>query len=581
MKEKFTSLALAFTMMTLSLTACGTSTGERQTSGNVEKGSNTEESKKVQVTPIDASKLRGNTNPSEEEKTFVNASLDDSYLGDIFDIAIPSDYSAYPYKEDVTLDVWMPSNSILASVCSDINDHRVFNQVEELTGIKLNFIIPTLGEETTDFNLMIASGDLPDVIIDAGRYTGGISAGVNEGAYLDLTDQIDTGMPNYSAWRNSDEERRKTTITDDGIIGGVYGLAPYNEWCWFGLLIKKEALEKTGMEVPETVDELHDFLVKCKEVGYAQPLNYGSTYGQIFTGIINGAYGVWDWMFIDDNGKAAWGPAQEGAKEYLTTMQNWYKEGLINADWATADFNQRMAEGVSSDCAVIMDSPDTMWGYWKEDNGIDFVAALNPVLKKGDTSKQTYHNFKQTGTTAAITTACDNVEAAMAFLDFAFTKKGWELYNYGSYGDIHLIDENGAPYYNPQGLMYNDPDGQPLSNLIWKYRIHSFANIRDEHNSNPLITAEESYSGDIREYWTETMDSSITMPPVTFSPKESAREGELGTILSTLRNEYFSKIIMGQLPVDAYDEFLDKAKSQGLDEFISIWQAALDRYNSR
>ena len=468
MKEKFTSLALAFTMMTLSLTACGTSTGERQTSGNVEKGSNTEESKKVQVTPIDASKLRGNTNPSEEEKTFVNASLDDSYLGDIFDIAIPSDYSAYPYKEDVTLDVWMPSNSILASVCSDINDHRVFNQVEELTGIKLNFIIPTLGEETTDFNLMIASGDLPDVIIDAGRYTGGISAGVNEGAYLDLTDQIDTGMPNYSAWRNSDEERRKTTITDDGIIGGVYGLAPYNEWCWFGLLIKKEALEKTGMEVPETVDELHDFLVKCKEVGYAQPLNYGSTYGQIFTGIINGAYGVWDWMFIDDNGKAAWGPAQEGAKEYLTTMQNWYKEGLINADWATADFNQRMAEGVSSDCAVIMDSPDTMWGYWKEDNGIDFVAALNPVLKKGDTSKQTYHNFKQTGTTAAITTACDNVEAAMAFLDFAFTKKGWELYNYGSYGDIHLIDENGAPYYNPQGLMYNDPDGQPLSTLIWK-----------------------------------------------------------------------------------------------------------------
>ena len=75
-------------------------------------------------------------------------------------------------------------------------------------------------------------------------------------------------------------------------------------------------------------------------------------------------------------------------------MQNWYKEGLINTDWATADFNQRMAEAVSGDCAVMMDSPDTMWGYWKEDNDIDFVAALNPVLTKGEPSRQTYRNFK-------------------------------------------------------------------------------------------------------------------------------------------------------------------------------------------
>ena len=123
--------------------------------------------------------------------------------------------------------------------------------------------------------------------------------------------------------------------------------------------------------------------------------------------------------------------------------------------------------------------------------------------------------------------------------------------------------------------------GQPISNLIWKYRIHDFANIRDEHNSNPLITAEGSYSGDIRKYWTETMDSSVTMPPVTLTPDESAREGELGTVLSTMRNEYFSKIIMGQLPVDAYDEFLQKAQAQGLDEFVGLWQAALDRYNAR
>ncbi len=590
MKKKLIGALLAASMVVTSLAGCGSQATETNDNGATtetvaESSDNTEtkteDTQSEAVAQEDLSSLKGNTAPTEDEITKVNTTLNDSYLGDVFEKTIPNDYSAYPFKEDVTLDVWMPSNSILASVCNDINDHRVFEQVEELTGIKLNFIVPTLGEEATEFNIMMASGDLPDIIIDAGRYQGGVGAGVTDGAYLDLTDLIDEYMPNYSAWRNSDEERRKTTVTDEGVIGGVFGIAPYNEWCWFGLLIKQEALDATGLPVPETVDELHDFLVACKEKGYSQPLNYGSTYGQIFTGIINGAYGVWDWMFVDDNGKAAWGPAQDGAKEYLATMRQWYEEGLLNNDWVTADFNQRMAEAVSSDCAVMMDSPDTMWGYWKEDNDIDFVAALNPVLNKGDKSRQTYRNFKKTGGTAAVTTACENVEAALAFLDFAYTKKGWEIYNYGSYGDVHLVDENGLPYFTKDGLMYNDPDGQPLSNLIWKYRIHDFADIRDEHNSNPLITAEGSYSGDIRAYWTENMDSSITMPPVTFTAEESSREGELGTILSTMRNEYFTKIIMGQLDIDAYDEFLDNAKKQGLDEFVGLWQAALDRYNAR
>ncbi len=539
---------------------------------------NEDPAKPAEADPL-AAGIRGNTAPSEEEKAMVNDTLEDSYLGDVFDTVIPNDYSAYPM--DATLDIWMPSNSILASVCDDLNNQMVLDQMEKLTGIKVNFIVPPLGEEATNFNMMIASQELPDIIIDAGRYVGGIAAGVAEGAYLPLNDIIEEKMPNYSAWRNSDEERRVTSVLDNGTIGAVYGLAPYNEWCWFGMLIKQEALDKTGMAPPETIDEWHDFLVACKKAGYNEPLNYGSTYGQIFTGIINGAYGVWDWVYVDKDGKAAWGPAAPGAKDYLTTMQQWYAEGLLNKDWATADFNQRMAEAASSDCAAMMDSPDTMWGYWKQDNNIDFVGVLNPVLKKGDKPQQTYKNFKSTGTIAAITTQCDNLDAACAFLDFAYTKKGWELLNFGSYGDVHLVDDKGMPYFPEDGLMYNDPDQQPLSNLIWKYRIHVFSNIRDEHNSNPLITAKGSYSGDIREYWTSNTDDSVTMPPISFTSEESAREGELGTILSTMRNEYFAKIIMGQLPVSAYDEFLEKAKAQGMDEFVSLWQAALDRYNAR
>ena len=76
------------------------------------------------------------------------------------------------------------------------------------------------------------------------------------------------------------------------------------------------------------------------------------------------------------------------------------------------------------------------------------------------------------------------------------------------------------------------------------------------------------------------MDTSMAMPPITFTKEEASREAELGNQLST-RGDILAKIIMGELPIDAYDKFLKEAQSMGLDEFLSLHQAALDRYNQR
>lgn len=580
--KRIVNLAIISMLIMLVLSACSGNSGGSNGGTNKENGQSNEGNSNQAVNTDQnfddiSADIRGNKGPTQEQIDLVNASLNDTYLGDVFEEVIPSDYSAYPFKEEVVLDVWMPANSDIP----EMNAHAVQKQIEKLTGIKVNFITPPIGQEADSFTLMISSGDLPDIIIDPGRYPGGFEAGVNDGAYLDLTDLMEQYAPNYTAWRNSNEMRRKTTVTDDGRLLGFYGIAPYSEWMWFGMLIKQEALDKTGMDVPNTIEEWHAFLTKAKEVGYSEPLNYGSNYGQIFTGILNGAFGVWDWTFLDENGKVGWGPAQPQAKDYLATMQQWNKEGLLNRDWATADFNQRMSTAISDKTAAMMDSPDTMWSFWKQQNNIDFVGALNPVLNEGDKSATTYRNFMRTGVSAAITTQSEHVEAAMAWLDFNYTKKGWEMINYGEYGTVHLVDENGMPYYHPESYIYNDPDGQPVAVTLHKYRMHNWPNIRDEHHSNPLIVSEGSYSGDIRKYWTENMDASVAMPPISFTKEEASREAELGNQLSTLRNEYFAKIIKGELSVDAYDKFLSEAQKMGLDEFLSIHQAALDRYNNR
>jgi len=505
--------------------------------------------------------------------------VDDSYLGDRFAEKIPGFYSKYPAKGGQTLTIWQPLRGEVAGVDGDLNHHPSYVLAQKITGVTVNFISPPIGQEDDQFNIMIASGNLPDIIVDS-RYPGGYVAGVEDGLFIDLTDLLPEGAPNYWDFRNSDEQRRKNTLTDDGRVVAFYGLTPYSEWMWFGLLIKQEALDKTGLPVPETIDEWYAFLTAAKAAGYSEPLNYGSNYGQIFTDGINGAYGVYDWVFTGDDQKPAWGPAQPGAREYLALMRKWQEEGLFNADWITADFNQRMAEAISTSCAALFDSPDTMWDFWKVQNGYDFVAALNPVLNKGDKPTTTYSNQKRSGTDAAITTRCGNVELAMAWLDFGYSKKGWEILNYGEYGVTHLIDENGFPYYPDDSPIYVGTSF-PTSDRLFADRVHVGPNIRDEHYSNPQIVQRGSYSGRIRQYWTENMDVSAARPMITFTPAEQAEEASLGTQLSTLRGEYFSKIITGRLPLSAYDEFLSRAKQMGLDRFLALYQAAYDRYNAR
>lgn len=586
--KRLISMLLALVLM-LSATACSSgkpatsSQAASQASGTTESSSAGEASEPAETTDLSAD-IRNNTNPTEEMIAEVNDTLNDSYLGDLYETKIPSDYSAYPVNNETPLEIWMPIDAFLSTLVTSLNDFQVYQHIQELTGIKVNFISPVVGQENDQFNLMIAGGDLPDIVVEADKYKGGLTAGEQDGAYIDLTDLIEEKAPNYAAFRSSDENRRKTTVTDEGKVLGFHGLSPYSEWMWFGPLVKNEALEKTGFKAEDivTIQDWEDFLVAAKEKGYNEPLNYGSTYGQIFTDIINGAYGVWDWTFVDDNGKIGWGPVQPNAKEYLTLMAKWQSMGLMNADWTTADFNQRMAEAVSDDCALMMDSPDTMWGFWKTgDANVDFSALLNPVLNKGDKAQTRYKNWTNTGRPAAITTQCEDIDAAMAWLDFGYTKKGWEMMNWGEYGTVHLVNEEGRPYFHSDSLMYNDPDEQPLSNLIWKYRIHGGANIRDEHFSNPLITQEGSYSGAIREYWTENMETTHAVPPISFTSEEAAREAQIATEIDTMRKEYYAKIIMGQLPVDAFDEFKSKAEQAGLEEFLSIHQAAYDRYMSR
>lgn len=557
--KKLITLLLAMAMV-VSVVACGNS--EKALSSKESPEQSSEESPE-----------QSSEESVETEITFSNEWAEEWGIPDaVFD---------YPLEGDRKVTWFFPMDAFISVGCKDLNDHEVILEIEERTGVDIEFIHPAVGETETEFNLMVSSNEYTDIITWSNMYRGGVTAGIEDGVYYDHEEIIDKYSPNYKWFREQNELRRKTTMNDEGQILGYYNLSPYSEWMWLGLLIKKEALDKTGLPVPETIDEWETFLEACRDAGYKGPFTTGNRSMLEWKGAFNGAYDAWEWLFINDEGKADFGPIQPGTKEWLTVYRRWMEKGLVDKEFVSRDWDNMMAFAQSDDCAVIVDSPDTMWGIWKEDMGIDFVGANNAVLNKGDKPKTVYLHPQNGGWETSITTQCEDVEAAARLLDFGYTWEGYELYNFGLPDRTHKIGEDGKPYYHQESAMWNKDDGIPLSNRVWTYKIHQGPFIREEHNSNPLLVAEGSYSGDIRKQWTEATDTSRNFPNVTLLPEEVTREAEMATLFSTRRDEVFTKIVYGELPIDAFDDFVQEVKENGYDEWIGYWQAALDRYNER
>ena len=492
---------------------------------------------------------------------------------------LPNNMSNYPLKDKVTLTYWVPIEGWAAPAIKSYNDSEIYKEIEKITNVSIEWIHPAVGQAAEQFNLMMASDDLPDIIQPAGFYKGGVSAGIKDGVYINLKDTIEKYAPNYKKFRESDNERRKTTVDDEGNIGAFFCLSPYEEWTWWGPMIKKAWLDELNIAMPETMNDWYNMLKAFKDKKGAKfPFLPGGNYGTDWCGVFVSAYDAYDWLFYKD-GKVQFGPIQPGMKDYLTEMRKWYAEGLIDKDFATRDWNSWQSTLISNDSGAFLQSPDTAYGILQPQN-IEFVAAPYPVMNKGETIHYRWKHFKNGGQEAAITTSCKNVEVAAKFLDFGYTRKGWQLYNYGIPERAHKLDDKKIPYLWDGSIIYNDPDKIPAVNALWKYKMHWGPFIRDEHNANPIIV-QSKVSGEMRKFWTDTIDGAYALPPVTFSPQESQKEASIATQIATLRTEVFTKIIMGKEPVEKWDEFVAQCKKVGLDEMLSLWNTAAERYNNR
>ncbi len=490
----------------------------------------------------------------------------------------------------VTLTMFYPIDPKTASTVKSYNELLYFKEMEKRTGIKLDFKHPPAGQENEQFNLLMASNTLPDMVYwDWNSVPGGPGRAVAEGQILRLNELVDKYAPSFKKTFTEHPDWRKQIVLDDGSYY-IFPKIKKDDYLLIsnGPQIRADWLERIGVKPPTTMKEWYSVLTAVKKAagtnGIAKNVipftGYGTSLKISYANLRKFAY-AWATPvdFYQDGSKVKFGPAQPAFKDYLAEMRRWYAEGLLDPDYVSNDqkaFEAKfMGDRVAAYCGLVSGHMGKFYGLKKDDPSFKLIGLPLPVGPAGKSYGP--KNPNATGQGIAVAARASNQQAAMKWGDYLYTEDGTILANYGVEGVTYKM-VNGVPQYTDE--IMNNPDGLPVINALSKYLTVS--------SNGVLIQLEGSFRAahnPIQQKTTETFiassDSSLDMPPAQPSPKDAEALGARMADIWTYTDEMFNKFIMGTTPLTEFDSYVAQLRKMGIGECETIWQKVVDNYKKR
>lgn len=486
-------------------------------------------------------------------------------------------------EEMVSFDVWISGSPPATTRLKNEDENISIQAVEKLTNVHINRIRPSGASDQEAFNLSITSGDYPDsYITNPNYYIGGFDKYIEDNIIIDLSGYVEY-FPNYQNIRLTNDDTRRRTITDTGKIPGLFEIKKTVQPSFVGLVTREDLLNEFGLDKPRTYQEYHDLLVRFRDYGISRPLLISST--GMEDGMMAG-YGV-AWSnyngFIQVNGKVKFCPLEPGFKDYLTMMNQWYSEGLIDQNFVAypGPFDYSIT---SSGDTGIWSTLYTIIGVTEANasdiEGFKLTTLTPPVKNLGDKRYMTIYNQSNTLLSdgiETITVACDNVEILLRYYDFFFTEEGSLYLNYGVEGvTYNMVD--GKPVWTD--LVLYDTEGYGSIYAIWGDYVYHGPKRWYDWERELLPTLPEVTLNAAKD-WDANFVDEYTLPDVSVSTEDSARYTSILNDANTFINESVAKFITGVTPLSEFDNFIETLKNMRIEEAIEIKQAAYDRYMAR
>lgn len=543
---------------------------------------------------------------SDTEASSANETADDSAADDISENVIEESSEeevedsteselesasvTLPLSDQVeTVTYWIPMPPADSNGVSPADVSFNAYMLEE-TNVQIDFVGPPANAATENFNIMIASGDYPDMIEKFGNYySAGYESAVEQEIIQDVTELIDAYMPNYKAAMTATEDRVLAVTTDNGYIPGFASF--YQDTAddetvaaGYGLVIRSDWLEEQGLDTPNTYDDYYEVLSTFRDA-------YGATMWLPPSGFMSNnvfvsgfqtgglSSGSTTPFFVDDSGTVFYGPLKDGYYEYVSLMAQWYSEGLIYPDFSTAVDEQNPDSELYSTGTVGLfgcsyRAYSSLLSQYPE---LGFAPARNPLCENGD-DVHIGASASSNSIAVVMSTDCSNSELCAKLVDWMFTDEAVFHASYGFENEAYTLNSEGEPVFTE--LITNNPDHEATEALA-AYSLNYLVWYTD-----PSI--EQSLQGDAyltsTEIWGTNNGSDWNLPAtVTMSEEESSTFSDTYADIETYVAETVLKWIVGQEPLteDAYNAFCSTIESMGIQTCIEAKQTAYDRYCQR
>lgn len=452
---------------------------------------------------------------------------------------------------------------------------------EEKFGVKWDWYnVPATDEESV-FNITMASGDIPDVVVQ-GSWT---KLNKYKDAWWELDDFIKGKYPNLEKYFYDDPYVYALSANQD--TGKIQILSNLSEQkVGDVLMVRGDLLEDWGITVKDnmTKEECYELLKTAKEKDpKLTPYMTRMKTAGLIQRLCEGWSGVPQYAFVDTDNVVKFGSADERMKDVVIWLNQLYTEGLIDPEFPTSDTAAWQEKVLNDGVFMTHDNASSRikWAINEWANlGVTgkWYKAISPLSPDGTTKGQTTIHYPRLRDALAIFTKAseEKVDRIMEMLNYSFSDEGYELLNYGIEGVSFTKDANGEYQTIPEYQEPLDANTLPQEERV-KGNITRMSRLEcngiylpTNREFTEVVNAAKLYEegGYIRDDLTKA---------IRFNDAEQDIVTRYEADLKTYSDEQLQKFITGTTPIDQWDAYIAGYAQYHLDEYLKAQNDALGR----
>ncbi len=462
---------------------------------------------------------------------------------------------------------------------------------EEATNINIDWVEITTSAWAEKTNLMLSTGDLPDAIL------GGIDVNKNYELLMQLDPYLEAYAPNVMQLFEEREDYKAGLKQPDGhyytLPTGAESIGNMIDSLFW---INVEWMDKLGLEMPTTPEELETVLVAFKEQdpngnGQADeiPLTFESLWGWANAmENLMGAFGVienYQHVMVIDK-QVIFSAADEGYYEGLKWLNGLHEQGLLDPQLFTLSTEQYNSRSAGQDILGMWAgySDSSKIATWGDDKNNPRFEVL-PVLEGEDGTKMISVNSTIRDSGFVISRDCEQPEALVRWYDYLqSSEKITQEWSQGAEDVLwEMTEVDGVERVI---TIYRTPD--ELKAALGEIGFETAADYRDYHGFSgqspglrridaPVLIDPDTVVSARTTAIERDMQYAVTgLPSGAGTPENEERRAVLITDIDNYLEKFVADSIINGIDDEKWAEHLETLNDLKVPEYTQLCQEYVD-----